>query len=58
MRRDEPQAAKVVDEYLARSGTKEADVRYLRLRAPRAWLAVLIDAKTAAPVKMLISEKI
>jgi hypothetical protein len=33
-------------------------VRYLRLRAPRAWLAVLIDAKTGEPVKMLISEKI
>jgi hypothetical protein len=58
MRAQEPQAAKVVDEYLARSGTKESDVRYLRLRAPRAWLAVLIDAKTGEPVKMLISEKI
>jgi hypothetical protein len=58
MRKEEPLAAKVVDEYLARSGTKEADVRYLRLRARRAWLAVLIDAKTAAPVKMLVSEKI
>ena len=33
-------------------------MRYLRLRAPRAWLAVLIDAKTAQPVKMLISERI
>jgi hypothetical protein len=58
MRKEEPLAAKVVDEYLARSGTKEADVRYLRLRAPRAWLAVLIDAKSAEPVKMLISERI
>jgi hypothetical protein len=58
MRAQEPQAAKVVDEYLARSGTKESDVRYLRLRAPRAWLAVLIDARTGEPVKMLISEKI
>lgn len=58
MRAQEPQAAKVVDEYLARSGTKEADVRYLRLRAPRAWLAVLIDAKTGEPVKMLVTEKI
>jgi hypothetical protein len=58
MRAQEPQAAKVVDEYLARSGTKDADVRYLRMRAPRAWLAVLIDARTGEPVKMLISEKI
>jgi hypothetical protein len=58
MRAQEPQAAKVVDEYLAHSGTKEADVRYLRLRAPRAWLAVLIDAQTGEPVKMLVSEQI
>jgi hypothetical protein len=58
LREKEPQAAKAVDAYLARSGTKEADVRYLRMRAPRAWLAVLIDAKTGEPVKMLISEKI
>jgi hypothetical protein len=58
MRTEEPQVAKIVDAYLARSGTKEADVRYVRLRAPRAWLAVLLDAKTAQPVKMLITEKI
>jgi hypothetical protein len=58
MRAQEPQAAKVVDEYLARSGTKESDVRYVRMHAPRAWLAVLIDAKTGEPVKMLISEEI
>jgi hypothetical protein len=58
LRREEPLAAKVVDAYLARSGTKEADVRYVRLRAPRAWIAVLIDPRTAAPVKMLITEKI
>jgi hypothetical protein len=58
VREKEPPAAKVIDEYVARSGTKEADVRYLRMRAPRAWLAVLIDAKTGEPVKMLIYEKI
>ena len=58
VRREEPKAAKVVDEYLARSGTKEADVRYVRMRAPRAWLAVLIDPRTAQPIKMLIAEKI
>jgi hypothetical protein len=58
VRKEEPLAAKVVDEYLARSGTKESDVRYVRMRARQAWLAVLIDAKTAEVVKMLIAEKI
>jgi hypothetical protein len=58
LREKEPLVGKIVDEYLARSGTKEADVRFLRMRAPRAWLAVLVDAKTGEPVKMLLSEKI
>jgi hypothetical protein len=58
MRVSEPLAAKVVDPYLAKSGIKESDVRFLRLRAPQAWVAVLIDARTAEPLKMLISEKI
>jgi hypothetical protein len=58
LRKDEPQAAKVVDEYLAASGMKESEVRYLRLRARRAWLAVLIDAKSGEPVKMLVAERI
>jgi hypothetical protein len=56
MRQLEPQSAKVVDAWLAQSGTREADVRYVPLRARRAWIAVLIDAKTAQPVKMLISD--
>jgi|SRR5882672_4396301 len=58
LRSDEPQAAKVVDEYLARSGIKDSEVRYVRLRARQAWLAVLIDPKTAQPLAMLITEKI
>jgi hypothetical protein len=58
VRQMEPEAAKVVDPWLAQSGIRETDVRYLRLRARRAWVAVLIDAKTAQPVKMLITEKI
>ena len=58
VRQLEPESAKVVDPWLAQSGIREADVRYLRLRARRAWVAVLIDAKTAQPVKMLITEKI
>lgn len=58
MRQLEPQAAPVVDAWLAQSGTREADVRYVGLRARRAWMAVLIDAKTAQPVKMLITESL
>jgi hypothetical protein len=58
VRQLEPQAAKIVDAWLAQSGIREADVRYVRLRARRAWVGVLIDAKTAQPVKMLITEKI
>jgi hypothetical protein len=57
-RQHEPEAAKIVDAWLAQSGTSETDVRYVRLRARRAWVAVLIGAKTAQPVKMLITEKI
>lgn len=54
----EPVTAKAVDAYLASSGTKEADVRVLMLRTRFAWLAVLIDPKTAQPVKMLLGERI
>jgi hypothetical protein len=58
MREREKPSAKVVDEYLRSSGIKEADVRFVGLKARRAWVAVLIDAKTAEPVKMLVAEKI
>jgi len=58
VRQSEPEAAKVIDAWLAQSGTKEADVRYVRMRARRAWMAVLIDARTAQPVKMLITEQV
>jgi hypothetical protein len=58
VRRREPAAAKVVDAWLAESGTREADVRYVRMRARRAWMAVLIDASTAQPVKTLITERV
>jgi len=54
----EPVTARAVDAYLASSGTKEADVRVLMLRTRFAWIAVLVDPKTARPVKMLLGEKI
>ena len=58
MREMEPAEAKIVDAHLAGWGLKEADVRYVRLKARRAWVAVLIDAKTAVPLKMVITEYI
>lgn len=53
----DPEAAKVIDEWVARSGVDTQNLRYLRLRGRIAWVAVLIDARTAAPVKMLLAEK-
>jgi hypothetical protein len=58
LRKTEPAIARVVDDYLKSSGTREADVRSLLLRTRFAWIAVLIDPKTAQPVKMLLGEKI
>jgi hypothetical protein len=58
MRKTEPKAALVVDEYLKDSGIAEDEVRFFLLRAPRAWVAVLVDAKTAEPRKMLLYEKL
>jgi hypothetical protein len=54
----EPVAGQLADAYLAQSGRTEDSVRYLDLRAPRAWMGVLIDAKTAEPVKMFIYEEL
>ena len=57
VQRSEPQAAKVIDEWVARSGVDAGKLRYLRLRGRNAWVAVLIDGRTAEPVKMLLAEK-
>jgi hypothetical protein len=54
----EPRAARAIDAWLAESGTPAESVRYVDLRAPRYWVAVLVDAKTAEPVKMLIYDRI
>jgi hypothetical protein len=58
LRATEPDTAKAVDEWLASSGTKEEAVRALLLRTRFAWIAVLVDPKTAQPVKMILGEKI
>lgn len=58
VREIEPRAGKIIDEWLAKSGVREQDVRHLRLRARQGWVAVLIDRQTAQPVKMLLVEKL
>ncbi|HYD57996.1 MAG TPA: TfpX/TfpZ family type IV pilin accessory protein [Burkholderiales bacterium] len=57
-RKTEPKAGRVVDAWLAETGISPDSVRYLDLRAPRYWVAVLVDAKTAEPVKMLIYDRL
>jgi hypothetical protein len=51
-------AAKVVEDYLAEAGIAQNDVLWLLLRTRFAWITVLVDARTGAPVKMLLAEKI
>lgn len=58
LRKTEPASAREVDRYLASSGVREDDVRALLLRTRFAWIVVLLDPKTAQPVKMLVGEKI
>ncbi len=58
VRRTDPKAAAAVDAWLKETGTPEAEVRYLDLRAPRYWVGVILDAKTGERRKMLIYEKI
>lgn len=57
LRANEPGTARVVDAWLARSGTDEHDVLCLRVRTRDAWLALLIDRASAEPVKLLVTEK-
>ena len=56
--RAEPEMARAIDSWLARSGADAEKLRYVRLRGRNAWVVVLIDSATAAPVKMLIGQKI
>lgn len=58
LRATEPQAARAVDEYLTASGVGENRVRALMLLARSAWVVVLVDADSAAPVRMLPGERI
>lgn len=54
LRSRDPRTAEVVADWLARSGTREADVLYLPLKASRGWVAALVHAKSGALVKMLL----
>lgn len=58
VREIEPAAGRIIDAWLAQSGVREQDVRSLRLRARQGWVAVLIDRRSAQPVKMLLTEKL
>lgn len=58
LRSIDPHGAKLVEAWMAQSGISEADVRYVYMRARRAWLTVALDARTARPVKMLITEDV
>lgn len=58
VRKEEPAVARVVDDWLASSGAKAENLRYVPLRGRISWVAVLIDAATARPVKMLLTDKI
>lgn len=53
-RKQEPHTARVIDDYLSSSGRKESEVRYFPMRTRSEWIAVLVDAKSAEVVKMLL----
>ncbi|HEX7218312.1 MAG TPA: TfpX/TfpZ family type IV pilin accessory protein [Burkholderiales bacterium] len=57
VRKEEPPVGALIDAWLKESGADEQNLRYLRLRARRAWVAVLVDRQSARPVKMLVAEK-
>lgn len=58
LRATEPANMPAVEDWLKSSGTKEDEVRALLLRTRFAWLVVLLDPRTAQPVKMLVGERI
>ncbi len=58
LRASEPATAKRVEEWLARSGVDPQSVLHLALRGRNAWVSVLIDRKTARPVKLLLADQV
>lgn len=57
LRAREPKYAALVEKHLAGSGSAAADARFALLRARRAWVVVILDARTAAPRSMLVVER-
>ena len=57
LRASEPSTAKRVEEWLVRSGVDPQSVLYLPLRGRNAWVSVLLDRRTARPVKLLLAER-
>jgi hypothetical protein len=47
-----------IDEYIAREGAGAKSLPALLLRTRFAWLIVIVDPKTAEPIKMLLGKKI
>lgn len=56
LRAKEPRTAKRVEEWLVRSGVDPQNVLHLPLRGRNAWISVLIDRRTAQPVKLLLAD--
>ena len=54
VRRQSPDAARVIDAYLKDSGRRDIDLRYYPMRTRYEWIAVLVDAKSGEVVKMLL----
>jgi hypothetical protein len=52
-RRTWPESVPKIDGYLAESGRKEADMRYLPGRAAFGWIIALVDAKTGEVLRFL-----
>jgi len=57
LRKAEPTYVRAVEEALAGTGITAADVRFVLLRARQAWVVVFIDPRSAAPRKMVITER-
>ena len=56
--RKDADVGRAVDEYLAGAGSGSQETPSLLLRTRFAWLVVLLDPKTAKPIKMLLGKKI
>jgi len=56
--RADPDVTQAIDAYLAGAGAGAKDEPALLLRTRFAWLVVIVDRKTAEPLKMLLAQKL